>query len=136
MIFLVILNIFLCTNFDHFLSRYGHSIVPGELIVRSSNLKPERYKNILQKMLNLVPMTPVIQTKYLKSFLTSIAVFQCRKMLTWPWSLDHPKTFIFCCIILQFSSFLCFIFFFLFFSTSLKDKFNLEFLLSLKEHKY
>ena len=55
MIFLVILNIFLCTNFDHFLSRYGHSIVPGELIVRSSNLKPERYKDIPQKMLNLVP---------------------------------------------------------------------------------
>ena len=41
------------------------------------------------------------------------------------------KMFIACCIILSFT-----IFFFLFFGTSLKDKVNLEFLLTIKEHKY
>ena len=31
---------------------------------------------------------------------TMIAIFQCRKVLTWPWLLDHHKLFISYCIIL------------------------------------
>ena len=38
------------------------------------------------------------QTKYLKSLSTSIAIFQFRKILTWPWSLDDGKMFISCYI--------------------------------------
>ena len=40
-------------------------------------------------------MSSVIQTKYLKFLLTSIAIFQCRKMITWPRLLDYRKMFIF-----------------------------------------
>ena len=78
----------LCANFGHFLS-------PGELFLRVSYLKPERSRNISRKMFNLVTVDiSVIQPKYSKSLLTSIAIFQCRKMLTWPWSLNHLKMFI------------------------------------------
>ena len=40
-------------------------------------------------------MSSVIQTKYLKFLLTSVAIFQCRKMITWPRLLDYRKMFIF-----------------------------------------
>ena len=36
--------------------------------------------------------------KYLKSLLTSIAIFQCRKMLTWPYLINHRKMFTYCYI--------------------------------------
>ena len=36
------------------MSRYGHSIAPGELFLRGSYLKPERSRNISQKMFSLV----------------------------------------------------------------------------------
>ena len=86
----------LCVSFGHFLS-------PGELFLGGSYLNAERPRNISRKMFILVPgVSSVIQTKCLKSLLTSIAIFHCRKMLTWPWSLDHGKMFISCYIILQF----------------------------------
>ena len=61
----------LCASFGHFLS-------PGELFLGGSYLNVERPGNISRKMFILVPGVPsVIQTKYLKSLLTSIAIFQC-----------------------------------------------------------
>ena len=45
----------LCANFCYFLTRYGHSIAPGELVLRDASLKPERSRNISWKMFVLVP---------------------------------------------------------------------------------
>ena len=80
-------------------------------------------------------MSCVIQTKYLKSLLTSIAIFHCRKMLTWAWQSIIVKCLFLLVSYCSLSQFICSIFFSLFFSKSFKDKVNLEFLLTIKEHK-
>ena len=103
-----------------------------ELFLRGSYLKPEISKIISQNVFSLVPGDVLIDPH--KVFELFVDIFPCRKMLTWPWSLCHRKISISCYIILQFIIiFICSIFSFSFFSTSLKDKVNLEFLLTIKK---
>ena len=53
------------------------------------------------KKLSLVPGDVYSDPdEVLKSLFTWIAIFQFRKMLIWPWSLDHREIFISCYIIL------------------------------------
>ena len=63
-------------------------------------IKPKKSRNIFWNKFSLILGDVFCDPD--KILLTSISIFQCRKTLTWRWSLDPRKMFISCNIVLHF----------------------------------